>query len=436
MSDAWLRPWALGSVAFGGASLLVPLYVVQLGGTAFHLGILAASAALIGAPGAVLFGRLTRYTNRRRPLVLATLLLVALMLALIPGLTHVWLVVGANAMLWFVVAAVGPIVTTIVLEDAAEPDWGPRLGALNRYQGFGWAFGLVIGTAWPTLVGQALPSGLVLRVLFVVLAVVAGISGVSVARRLPRAATDEGLSRGRTARRAARLLVRTHRGVRGTTFSFSPNQLYWATLEWHPGRLKNRMDDALFRYLAATALFSSGFAAFWAPLPLFLTEAGLASGEVFGLYLVSSLGSAALYGTVGRMASTDGLDRLQASAVGIRGVLFPAVSVLGGMAASVLGMAVLAVVFLGIGITWAVIALIGTTILTRLAPVGLRGDVLASAAAVVAVSGGVGGLLGGVVSLAGGHTVAFALAGGLALSGAVLVASIGADRLDGASVTD
>ena len=73
MTERWLYAWGLGSVAFGGASLLVPLYIVQLGATPVQLGLLAATAALIGAPGAILFGRLANRVEHRRTLVLVTL---------------------------------------------------------------------------------------------------------------------------------------------------------------------------------------------------------------------------------------------------------------------------------------------------------------------------------------------------------------------------
>ena len=56
-SNRWLLSWALGSVAFGATSLLIPLYFVAIGGDTLLLGVLAGTAAAAGAPGALLFGR-------------------------------------------------------------------------------------------------------------------------------------------------------------------------------------------------------------------------------------------------------------------------------------------------------------------------------------------------------------------------------------------
>jgi len=90
MTDRWLGAWGLGSVAFGGASLLVPLYIVELGASPVQLGVLAATAAGVAAPGAIAFGRLANRVAYRRLLVLATLIGVAVSLAAVPFLTSVW----------------------------------------------------------------------------------------------------------------------------------------------------------------------------------------------------------------------------------------------------------------------------------------------------------------------------------------------------------
>jgi predicted MFS family arabinose efflux permease len=56
--DTWLYGWALGYAAVGAASLLVPLYAIDLGAGAFVVSLIAATAALAGVPGAIIWGRL------------------------------------------------------------------------------------------------------------------------------------------------------------------------------------------------------------------------------------------------------------------------------------------------------------------------------------------------------------------------------------------
>jgi len=115
--------------------LLVPLYVVQLGASPVELGLLAATAAAIGAPGAILFGRLANRVGHRRPLVLATLATVAAALAVVPLLDSITAVVVANAALWLVVSSVAPVTTMLVVDDARSPPGTNVSGASTRTRG-------------------------------------------------------------------------------------------------------------------------------------------------------------------------------------------------------------------------------------------------------------------------------------------------------------
>jgi len=423
MTERWLYAWGLGAVAFGGASLLVPLYIVQLGASPVELGLLAATAALVGAPGAIAFGRLANSVDRRRPLVLLTLLLVAATLATIPFLTSVAAVVVTNAVLWLVVASVGPVVTMLVVDDAPESAWSERIGLLNKYQGYGWAGGLVLGTVWPLVATGLVGADAVTRALFWLLAACAGASAVGAARTLPRPTSADHVTNERRVRRVARLLANSRRGIKGSTFAFSPNRLYWSTRGIRPRRLAGRLNPALATYLVAAGLFFTGFAAFWAPLPLFLTGAGFGSGQVFALYLVSSLGSVVLYEGAGRVATRYDVRLLQSGALAVRGLLFPTVAAIGGLGAASLGFLAAGIGLALIGVTWAVIAVVGTAIVTRLSPPSTRGEVLGVHTALAAVAGGLGGVLGGWVATFG-YLIAFGLAGGLVVLGALLVVSL------------
>lgn len=423
MRNRWLYAWGLGSIAFGGASLLIPLYVVQLGATPVDLGVLASTAAVIGAPGAILFGRLANRVGHRRPLVVVTLATVGLALAAVPLLTSVSAIIVANAALWLVVASVAPVLTMLVVADAPESAWGELIGRLNKYQGYGWAGGLLLGTVWPLLGGQFFEPREVTRALFWILAVCAGTSAVGAARTLPRPEPEPAVTAERDVRRIARILERSRSGVKGATFVFSPNRLFWTTRRLHPRLIAARLTPTLATYLVAAGVFFTGFAAFWAPLPLFLTNTGFGSGQVFALYLVSSLGSAVLYEWAGTLTSRYDIRLLQSVALGGRGVLFAGVALVPAMGAVTLQLGGAGIGLVLIGVTWAVIAVVGTAIVTRLAPESIRGEILGVHTALGAVAGGVGGVLGGWMATFG-YKVAFMVAGGLVVLGGLLVLSL------------
>ncbi|MFB6183859.1 MAG: MFS transporter [Haloarculaceae archaeon] len=419
-SDRWLYAWGLGSVALGGASLLVPLYVVALGGRPFDLGLLASSSAFVGVPGALASGRLVERPSARRPIVIGTLVLVAAMLLVLPLISSLPVVIVANAIVWLAFAAIAPVLTLLVTVDVPESEWSGRFARLNAFQGWGWAGGLVAGFVWTLVGGRILGPATAQRTFFVVVGVCAAVAALLTGRWLPAEGGRRALA---SPRRVARALGRTRRlNVRGATVPFTPGRLYWTTRRFAPRRVADRFTARLALYFVAVALCFTGFAAFFAPLPAFLTGVGYGSDAIFALYLVSSLGSALFFVPVGRLTERYPVDVLQTAGLTVRAIALPTVAIVGSaLAASLTGLLATAVVFLVVGLTWAVIAVTASTLVTRLAPQQIRGEALGIYTALTAFAGGVGALVGGW--LAGvGYLVAFGVAAALVIVGAVLVA--------------
>ena len=422
-SHRWLYGWALGSVALGAASLLVPLYVVALGGDPLELGLLGAVAALIGTPGAIVWGRLADRTKNRRAVVVGSLLAVTVVLGATPFLPTVALVIVANALLWLSFAAAGPVLTLLVVADVPESRWNTEIAALNRYQGLGWAGGLLLGIGWSATVGRLFGPLTSQRYLFLACAVASAAAAVVLLRTMP--APSERRIRRLNRDRVERFLSAGRRGIRGSTFQFAPTRLYWQTRSLHPDRMAARFTPTLAAYFGGVVLFFTGFSAFFAPLPLYLTDVGFSSDLVYGLYLVSSLGSAAFYTGAGRLSGEYDLRLLQTSALGVRSVVMPLVAVVGAvLAAGAVGILVNGVLFALIGVTWAVIAVTGGTIVARLAPASLRGEALGVYTALSTLAGGIGSIAGGALANAFDFVVAFGGAGAVIVVGAAVVVSL------------
>ncbi|QLG29852.1 MFS transporter (plasmid) [Halorarum halophilum] len=423
MAERWLAAWGLGSVALGGASLLVPLYIVELGANPFMLGILAASAAFISAPGALVLGNIADRTGKRRVFVLTSLTTVTVALILIPFLSSILLIIGLNALVWFAAAAAAPVLNLLVTIDVPEAEWQSRFALLNKYQGWGWSGGLILGVTWTTLLPRLVSPVLAQRTFFGVCAVCGGAATLASARLLP---AESKISANRpNTRRVARHLTNVRQlTVRGATFPFMRGRFYWTTRSFQPAQLLDRLTQRLSLYFVAVILFFSGFSAFFAPLPIYLSGVGYGSGEIFVLYLVSSLGSAAFYVTAGNLVSRYDINLLQTGGLLLRAIALPAVALVGtALAASFTGLLVSAIIFVIIGLSWAIIAVTTATIVTRLAPAGTRGQVLGIYTALSALAGGVGSVLGGWLA-SKGYMIAFGVAGGLVFVGAILVISI------------
>lgn len=420
MARGWLYPWAIGSVAFGGASLLVPLYIIELGGDAFDLGLLAAVAAFIGVPGAIAIGRLADRHGRRRPYVLSTLLVVALTLGVIPLIGSIPMLIAANGAVWFAFAAAMPVMTLLAVDGTPAHAWSGEIARLNKYQGVGWAVGLGLGTVWTAGAAAIVDPIDAIRTCFIGLAALS-LSGLLLGvRTFPADPAEVEPISGPRLRSALRTTDRFN--VRAVTYPLTVARVDFGSLD--PRRFISRFTPSLALYFVAILAMFTGFAAFFAPLPAFLTEVGLNTDQIFAMYLVSSVAAAVCFSAVGRLAAAVDVTILQASGLVLRGLAIPVVALVGiGLGSGPVGIGAFALVFTVIGVSWAVITVTAGTIVTTLTPVAVRGEALGLYAALTALAGGIGALVGGYIGAAD-FIVAFLVAGGLVVAGAAIVFSL------------
>lgn len=415
----WLYAWALGAMALGGASLLVPLYVVALGGSPVTLGVLAAAAAAVGVPAAVLFGRLADRTPRLAVLVEGLLIAVAVVLLVLPFVRSLAAIVLLNAVMWFAFAGAGPVLNLLTVAGVDESHWQTRIARLNTFQGWGWTGGLVLGALWTGFAEPRFGTVPAFHIYFFGCGTLAALAVAGLALEAPSRSAIRGLD----PRRLRWAMLRAPRmNVRGATFPFTPGRVYdWAFRRLHPRRFVERFTRTLSIYYTAIFLCFTGFAVFFAPLPIFLDETGYSSGAIFTLYLVSSLGAAVSFRAVGGLPQRYSLSLLQAGGLAARGGAMPTVALVGALlGAGLAGLGTTGGLFLVIGVTWAVIAVTAATLVARLAPEGVRGEALGCYAAATALAGGVGSLAGGWLA-AVGYGLAFGVAGGFIFLGAALV---------------
>ena len=416
MSERWLYGWGLCSIALGGASLVVPLYVVDLGGGPFVLGLLAAVAALVGVPGALGAGRIADRTGNHHALFAATLVVITAAVAVIPVFETVTPIVIANGVVWFGFAAATPVVTLLAVAEAPAEAWSERIARLNKFQGIGWAVGLLVGTLWTAVGTRLFPAELVIRTLFVPLAICGALGLLVGSRTLPTDPPSDQPIPGDRLRRAIQSANRF--SVRSATFPVTVGRADFRRL--HPRRLIERFTPILALYFLAITLCFAGFSAFFAPLPAFLAETGYSSDGIFALYLINSAAAAAFFGPTGRLSARWESDLLQIVGLSVRGIAFPVFALIAVLGATAVGFGASAAIFTVIGLSWAIIAVTAGTLVTQLSPVTIRGEALGMYAALGALAGGVGSILGGWLA-AESYLIAFGTAGGLVLVGALTV---------------
>lgn len=418
MARRWLTAWLLTAIAFGGASLIVPLYLVELGGTAFDLGILFATSSFIGVPGALVFGGLADTTGNRRVFVLAAMAITVVTMLAIPALTNRWAVVLVHAFLWMGFAAAIPVLTLLVVTGEPEAAWSNLIARLNKFQGIGWALGLFIGFVVITAGSTVLETVRAQRLFFLVCAGSAGVGLVLGYRSLP---PDPPRGTGPTPwqiRRRTRTALRFN--IRGAAFPFTPSRVDPRRL--NPRRFADRFTPQLAMYFWAVLLVFTGFGTFFAPLPAYLRDVGYGSSEIFGLYLVLNVGAALFYTHVAGLVKRYDVIPVHIGGLALRAGAFPVIVALGVFfGGTILGLGLAGFLFVIIGLSWAVIAVTAATLVTRLAPPIIRGEALGVYGALIAVGGGVGGLLGGGLATYG-YPLTFSVAGVIVFVGAGVVA--------------
>ncbi|MFB6281278.1 MAG: MFS transporter [Haloferacaceae archaeon] len=418
-SDRWLYAWALGYAAIGAASLLVPLYALSLGADPFVVGALEATAGLAGVPGALLWGRLADRTGGRRAFALVTLAGTGVTLLAFPLVDGLGLLLATNAAFWFLVAASAPVVTLFVIEGAPEREWEARIGLLNAYQRYGWVGGLAVGAVWIGALSVRTSGLLAARSFFVVCGLAALVATPLAFYWLPPAATVAPARLTRSSRAIHRLVAGSGRYVK--LVPFGTTRAVVALKRLGSGRPLSRFAPPLRRYFLTAFTFSAAFAAFFGPVPAYLTALGYPPAFVFGFFILSSLASAVAFVPVGRLAGRIHPRSLQLRALVVRVPLFPAVGLVGLLSGFGPRTAAIGAAFALVGLTWAVVAVTGAGLVSRSASRPLRGEALGVYAALSGLGGGIGGLLGGYVAAAAGYVPAFALAGGLvALSAGLL----------------
>ena len=411
-TDHWLYAWATGYAAVGGASLLLPLYALSLGADAFYVGLMASTAAFAGVPGALLWGRLASQTGRRRPFVLVALVMTAAVLLASPFISSPLLLVVANAALWFVVSAAAPVLNLVVVEGVEPSRWDARIARLNALQGYGWLGGLLVGTLWTFVAPEiGVPAVAAQRYLLAGLGGLAALSVALFGQFYPPAPHT-------SPERFARGYRRISPSGRGTTrflraMPQGPTRIYWGLRGLRPGRFRERFGTPLLGYLAAATLFSAGFSVFWGPMPAYLVELGFDDGTIFLCFLAGTVGSTVCYEPVGRLTERFPPRWFQFGALALRGLLFVATA----LVASAL---LVGASFVAIGVTWAVIAVTTTSLVTRLADERVRGEALGLVAALVGLGGGIGNAVGGAVAATTGAFATFTLAAAVAVAGGVV----------------
>jgi len=417
--EKWYYSFLPNNMAGGATSPLIPLFVTEgLGGTLSQVGLVNAFSSLASVPSYILWGNVSDTAKKRRVFVLIGFGGLALALLMMGLSTTLDGYLFANLMLGLLSTAAAPVGTVLILETFKKEEWAQRLGDFSRVGGIGWVCGLILGTIWLGFLTDG--SGeFTMRALFLVGAALSTLSMVLAYRWVPE--PEETVDR----RTINDHLVHVPLMIAERARYLPQRIIHVLQISSQNIRLENFPSNLRLFYVFTLVIFT-GFQTFFVAFPIFLRQyAGLASAEVFLVYVAASLASALTYSQAGRWATRFGSRRLMSAAVTGRIILFPtafAVMLLG------LGRTELLVVFCVlhalIGFCWASIAVAGNHTVAGICYPGLRAESTGIYSSMQGMATIAGAMVGGFVGQYLGYQAVFFLASVFLVLGLVLFSKI------------
>lgn len=402
--DRWYNSYALANLSAGGVSVLIPLYVLHLGGGVGDIGLLTAIGNLVGVPASITWGILSdKWGSRKYFAVLGFFgVAISFMLMAFAKSFSLLLLLNATYILFWMSAA--SVVTVLIIEKEQRGLWESKIGAFNVSAGLGWSLGLVLGFIWVTLGSVSLPDISVFRYLFIILGISALLGAILAVRWIP----GDGKFRDRTFR--GRLLevgdLITER------FRYLPIHLYYLL---KPSRLREAIDkigSSLSFFIVAVGLMFCGFSVFFIPLPAYLKKViELTDGQIYLLFIASALASALFYKYAAKLTKQVGPLKILKISLVTRIVTFPLVIApfvfIGFLPVKLV---VALAIFIVLGVSWALINVSNLVIVSRLAPTNIKGQAFGIYNGIIGISAVLGSLGGGYLAKFGGYFVTFLIA--------------------------
>ena len=141
----WFYSFIPFKIATGGSSLLIPLYLLSLGGSAKDAGLLVAIASLSSMLGSLFWGRMSDRTLKRKFFILMGMASTSAFLPAMAFTRTPLQLMLVNALYSFFLAATVSVPIVLVLRSVRKYLWDYGIGRFNQISGWAWVAGLVLG---------------------------------------------------------------------------------------------------------------------------------------------------------------------------------------------------------------------------------------------------------------------------------------------------
>ena len=405
--------WSISFVpykgAFGIANVLFPLYVAFIGGSLADIGLVVAAFNLASIPGLILWGKLSDKSARRRIFIFFGFLTSTIIFGMTAFASTAGVLILINILLGLLSTSCIPASSMLVIELTPKPLWEKKIGSFNFVSGVGWTAGLFIASIFLIRLG--------LLYLFVLCALFCGISSILAVFLLEEPPI--------TFERHVLAFLIPRPGIR-EKLAFAPTLLFqlprfFQYKFWR--RLKYELTNALPLYYVATFIVFTAFFVAFLPFPLYLKTLGINDSLIFFIYVLNSIMSTVTHAITGKLAETLGRKKIFTTAISLRIFIFSffAIFVLLFPQWAIFFVTLL---FLIAGITWGIIAVSGSALLTNIAPPERQGNAFGMYNATISLATTIGSLLGGFLAFYVGFFLAFYIAAFIVGIGTAIIIKI------------
>jgi MFS family permease len=132
-------------MAFGFLSVFIPLYIVAIGGTLIHVGVMSSIALLLTIPASYIWGYLCDRSRRYKPYILLSFLSLAIILYLFTLTVNISLLIVLYAFMSFLHMAHEPPKNVLISEIYTRREWEKAFAMYEYVTEVGWLAGMLIG---------------------------------------------------------------------------------------------------------------------------------------------------------------------------------------------------------------------------------------------------------------------------------------------------
>lgn len=421
----WFYSFFLANITNGGTAPLIPLFlVVAFSGTLLQVGLVTAATSIASIPAFIIWGNLSDHLHRRKLFIVEGIAGLAVSMAIMWLSVDFAMFLAANFLLGLLYAASAPAGTALLIERTPKEQWSTYLGRFSKLGGAGYLLGLVAGGIWFSTLSSDATS---MRLFFAFATFIAVLGSIAAVLLVKEGDGSHSQKHGMHWSSAA--VIPLHISERA---KYMPSRI--GAVIRLAGRDRNErkeISSRLWLYYAVTMLFSTGFTAFYAVFPTFLSSyrgghSGIGESAIFLVYIGSSLAATLTYGRVSAMARRSGEGRLQAYAASARSIMIPGFFLAGLFAATPIE-AVGAMLLLNsiMGFCWAIISVTGQSMVAAMAGPHARGEAIGLYNASTGVGAIVGAIAGGYLAQTAGYLGDFLICSLSIVTGVVLLVAEG-----------